>query len=160
MKFRENEVPPTEREGELSLFLSQQMNIVQSTLGCETLDKAAALGLATATPLTDLRQYINSDLGFSNLKMCFLPAAQRHGQVVLKGMEDRGVNQLFQLFCSFNLYKKIFRDTFCVVQIILTFFQIFEYFSNFVTIFLDFKIFCFFWKFLTMPLQGWSSYLD
>ena len=42
---------------------------VQSTLGFETLDKAAALGLATATSLTDLRQYINSNLGFSNLKI-------------------------------------------------------------------------------------------
>ena len=41
---------------------------IQSTFGFETLDKAAALGLATATPLTDLRQYINSNLGFSNLK--------------------------------------------------------------------------------------------
>ena len=38
---------------------------IQSTLGFETLDKAAALGLETATPLTDPRQYINSNLGFS-----------------------------------------------------------------------------------------------
>ena len=45
---------------------------LQSTLGFETLDKAAALGLATATPLTDLRQYINSNLGFSNLKIWLL----------------------------------------------------------------------------------------
>ena len=29
---------------------------IQSTLGFETLDKAAALDLATATPLTDPRQ--------------------------------------------------------------------------------------------------------
>ena len=43
--------------------------IVQSTLGFETLDKAAALGLETATPLTDPRQYINRNLGFSNLKI-------------------------------------------------------------------------------------------
>ena len=42
---------------------------LQSTLGFETLDKAAALGLETATPLTDPRQYINSNLGFSNLKI-------------------------------------------------------------------------------------------
>ena len=42
---------------------------VQSTLGFETLDKAAALGLETATPLTDPRQYINSNLGFRNLKI-------------------------------------------------------------------------------------------
>ena len=45
------------------------LNSIQSTLGFETLDKAAALGLATATPLTDPRQYINSNLGFSNLKI-------------------------------------------------------------------------------------------
>ena len=44
-------------------------NTVQSPLGFATLDKAAALGLATATPLTDLRQYINSDLGFSDLEI-------------------------------------------------------------------------------------------
>ena len=43
--------------------------IIQSTLGFETLDKAAALGLETATPLTDPRQYINSNLGFRNLKI-------------------------------------------------------------------------------------------
>ena len=42
---------------------------VQSPLGFATLDKAAALGLATATPLTDLRQYINSDLGYSDLEI-------------------------------------------------------------------------------------------
>ena len=46
--------------------------LVQSTLGFETLDKAAALGLATAIPLTDLRQYINSDLGYSNLEIWLL----------------------------------------------------------------------------------------
>ena len=40
----------------------QENAIIQSTLGFETLDKAAALGLETATPLTDLRQYINSNL--------------------------------------------------------------------------------------------------
>ena len=44
---------------------------VQSPLGFATLDKAAALALATSRAVTDLRQYINSDLGFSDLKMCF-----------------------------------------------------------------------------------------
>ena len=44
-------------------------NEIQSTLGFETLDKAAALGLETAPPMTDPRQYINSNLGFSNLKI-------------------------------------------------------------------------------------------
>ena len=42
---------------------------IQCPLGFATLDKAAALGLATATPLTDLRQYINSDLGYSDLEI-------------------------------------------------------------------------------------------
>ena len=41
---------------------------VQSTLGFATLDKAANLDLATARALTDVRQYINSDLVFSDLK--------------------------------------------------------------------------------------------
>ena len=43
--------------------------LIQSTLGFETLDIAAALDLETATPLTDPRQYINSNLGFRNLKI-------------------------------------------------------------------------------------------
>ena len=42
---------------------------VQCPLGFATLDKAAALALATATPLTDLRQYIKSDLGYSDLEI-------------------------------------------------------------------------------------------
>ena len=46
-----------------------KLSTLQSTLGFETLDKAAALGLETATPLTDPRQYINSNLGFRNLKI-------------------------------------------------------------------------------------------
>ena len=54
----------TQRLGGYSLFAKK----VQSTLGFETLDKAAALGLETATPLTDPHQYINSNLGFRNLK--------------------------------------------------------------------------------------------
>ena len=44
-------------------------NGVQCPLDIETLDKAAALDLATATPLTDLRQYINSNLGFRDLEI-------------------------------------------------------------------------------------------
>ena len=44
---------------------------VQCPLGFATLDKAAALGLATSRALTALRQYINSDLGYSDLKICF-----------------------------------------------------------------------------------------
>ena len=44
---------------------------LQCPLDIETLDKAAALDLETSKAVTDLRQYINSDLGFSDLKMCF-----------------------------------------------------------------------------------------
>ena len=48
---------------------AQKQSVIQAPLGFATLDKAAALGLATATPLTDLRQYINSDLGYSDLEI-------------------------------------------------------------------------------------------
>ena len=51
------------------MFRTTAKKQIQSTLGLETLDKAAALGLETATPLTDPRQYINSNLGFRNLKI-------------------------------------------------------------------------------------------
>ena len=40
---------------------------IQAPLGFATLDKVAALGLATSRAMTDLRQYINSDLGYSDL---------------------------------------------------------------------------------------------
>jgi len=36
------------------------------------LDKAAALPIATSTPVTNLRQYINSDLGYNDLKFQLL----------------------------------------------------------------------------------------
>ena len=45
------------------------VNVVQCPLGFATLGKAVALALATSRALTDLRQYINSDLGFSDLNM-------------------------------------------------------------------------------------------
>ena len=54
------------------LPLFTQQHIVQCPLGFVTLDKAAALALATSRDVTDLRQYINSDLGYSDLKICFL----------------------------------------------------------------------------------------
>ena len=47
-------------------------NYIQCPLGFATLDKAAALGLATSRAVTDLRQYINSDLGYSDLKFLHL----------------------------------------------------------------------------------------
>ena len=41
---------------------------VQCPLDIATLDIAAALAIATSTPVTNLRQYINSDLGYNDLK--------------------------------------------------------------------------------------------
>ena len=43
--------------------------VIQCRLGFATLDKAAALALATSKAVTDLRQYINSDLGYSDLEI-------------------------------------------------------------------------------------------
>ena len=42
---------------------------LQCPLGFATLDKAAALDLATSRAVTDLRQYINSNLGYSDLEI-------------------------------------------------------------------------------------------
>ena len=57
---------------ELTFFAKKAHFAVQCPLDIETLDKAAALALATSRAVTDLRQYINSNLGFSDLKMCSL----------------------------------------------------------------------------------------
>ena len=45
---------------------------VQSPLGFATRGLAANLGLATSTAVTDLRQYINSNLGYSDLEISLL----------------------------------------------------------------------------------------
>ena len=50
------------------MMVSHNKIKIQCPLGFTTLDKAAALGLATSRAVTDLRQYINSDLVFSDLK--------------------------------------------------------------------------------------------
>ena len=53
---------------------------------------------------------------------CFLPAAQRHGQVVLKGMEeDRQRTEeesvsFFGFSAHLTFTKKVFLDTFCAVH--------------------------------------------
>ena len=44
-------------------------NSIQCPLDIATLDIAAALPIATSTPVTNLRQYINSDLGYNDLKI-------------------------------------------------------------------------------------------
>ena len=45
---------------------------IQCPLDITTLNKAAALPIATSTPVTNLRQYINSDLGYNDLKFQLL----------------------------------------------------------------------------------------
>ena len=45
---------------------------LQCPLDIKTLDIAAALAIAAASHVTDLRQYINSNLGYSNLKFVVL----------------------------------------------------------------------------------------
>ena len=45
---------------------------VQSSLGFATMDMAANLDIATKRALTDLRQYINSDIVFSDLKFPYV----------------------------------------------------------------------------------------
>ena len=49
-----------------SLYFSKLLQDIQ------TLDKAAALPIAAATRVTDLRQYINSNLAYSGLKFFVL----------------------------------------------------------------------------------------
>ena len=55
----------------MCFLLMFEIHHIQCPLGFATLDKAAALALATSRAVTDLRQYINSDLGCSDLKICF-----------------------------------------------------------------------------------------
>ena len=43
--------------------------LIQCPLDIATLDIVAALPIATSTPVTNLRQYINSDLGYNDLKI-------------------------------------------------------------------------------------------
>ena len=48
-------------------FLGSQ-SVLQCPLDIATLDIAAALLIATSTPMTNLRQYKDSDLGYNDLK--------------------------------------------------------------------------------------------
>ena len=54
------------------LWKKAPQNLVQCPLDITTLDKAAALLIATSNPATNLRQYINSDLGYNDLKFQLL----------------------------------------------------------------------------------------
>ena len=60
----------TGRANDTALVLVE--STVQCPLDIATLDKAAALAIATATRVTDLRQYINCDPGYSDLKFSAL----------------------------------------------------------------------------------------
>ena len=80
--------------------------LVQSTLGFETLDKAAALGLEAATPLTDPRQYINSNLGFRNLKIAVVvskSSGNKNKCAVYRETADGYPRTAVTLLCLINL---------------------------------------------------------
>ena len=62
--------------------------LVHCTLGFATMGYVANLALATANSLTDLRQYINSDLVFSDLKFWPLYSEKATVKVVIpNGLE-------------------------------------------------------------------------
>ena len=65
------------------------------------MDKAANLDLATARALTDLRQYINSDLVFSDLK--FRPLYSEIATV--KVVIPSGLKQKLLLATTWSLYQ-------------------------------------------------------
>ena len=50
-------------------FFSEDIEVIQCPLYIATLDIAAALPIATSSPVTNLRQYINSDLAYNDLKI-------------------------------------------------------------------------------------------
>ena len=63
---------PTLREKapyEMALNSVPEIWCIQCPLDIATLDKAAALPIATSTPVTDLRHYINSNLVYNDLKI-------------------------------------------------------------------------------------------
>ena len=64
------------------------------------MDKAANLDLATARALTDLRQYINSDLVFSDLKFWPLFSEIATVEVVI----PNGLEQKLFLATTWSLY--------------------------------------------------------
>ena len=65
------------------------------------MDKAANLDLATARALTDLRQYINSDLVFSDLKFRPLYSEIATVEVVIPS----GLEQKLLLATTWSLYQ-------------------------------------------------------
>ena len=80
------------------------MGTVQCPLDIATLDIAAALPIATSTSVTNLRQYINSDLGYYDLKI--QPLCSKIATV--NPFEDAISNGL----CRFVLNVTIFKQNF------------------------------------------------
>ena len=74
---------------------------IQCTLGLATMDIAGNLDLATARDLTDLRQYINSDLVFSDLKFQPLYSEIATVEVVIPS----GLEQKLLLATTWSLYQ-------------------------------------------------------
>ena len=76
---------------------------IQCPLYIATLDIAAALPIATSKPVTNLRQYINSDLGYSDLKiqpLCSKIAAVKPFEVAI-------FNGLCLIVLNFTIIKQI-----------------------------------------------------
>ena len=67
-----NQVENLQYPSYVKLSKTNNPNVIQCPLDIATLDIAAALAIATATPATDLRHYINSDLGYSDRKFLAL----------------------------------------------------------------------------------------
>ena len=65
-------IKPVSETGVISVTLHFVRGHIQCLLDIQTLDKAAALPIAAATRVTDLCQYINSNLAYSNLKFLVL----------------------------------------------------------------------------------------
>ena len=74
----------------------------------QTLDKAAALPIATATRVMDLRQYINSNPAYSNLKFLVLCTNKQPVSAAIascnKNKESRYTDQLIAI-CSDEAYS-------------------------------------------------------
>ena len=75
--------------------------LIQSTLGFTTRGLAVDLALATGRAVTDLRQYINSDLVFSDLK--FGPLCSEIATV--KVVIPNGLKPILLLATTWSLYQ-------------------------------------------------------
>ena len=74
---------------------------VQCPLDIQTLDKAAALPIAAATGVTDLRQYINSNLVFRDLNYGLICSEIATVKVVI----PNGLKPILLLATTWSLYQ-------------------------------------------------------